>query len=127
MTTENKILKYFKDKPLKNLDNGFPELVLPNRGYVAVSLDYIHKYVLKKKVTKKFIAKTLFKLIKNKEILPIPCSYAMNLLFCNYKHYISSIFCKYWINEENTGIQISLWDEKNIYGEKIREFNSMLK
>ena len=85
MTITDKIRKYYarKDCKLKVLDGGETYGEFDGEYfYAAVSLNYIHKYVLKEKHLIGNVAKRIFQLCKEDFLLPIPCNHAGDLVFC---------------------------------------------
>lgn len=127
MTTYNKIKEYFKNNKLEVLDKNSKGVygVFDTNHYGAVSLGYLHKHLLKEKVTIKFVAKTIAKLCEEKYLLPIPCSFAKNLVFCNYEWSETRYFEKFSFND-NKIIPCAYYD-KGFFADKINKFNNYLK
>lgn len=99
MKTKDIIKQYFKDSTLEVLDKETSKGVygaFPGEyKYGAVSLTYIHKYVLKGKVSIKFTAKKIAELLEEKYLLPLPCDFAKDLVFCNYEWSVNKCFVKF--------------------------------
>ena len=127
MKTIDKIREYYRNPRLEVLDNGTPHGIYATDKYLAVSLDYIHKYVLNEKVTKRFVARTLFKLCKNREITPIPCDHAGNLVFCDYLFQTGRFICKYRVEDNHLSLGfLSGWKGIEKYANWLEHFNSFL-
>lgn len=122
MKTIDILKNYYKNKELEILDGGKPYNSNTNT-YEAVSLEYLYEYVLKKRITRKFIAKCLLKLCNQKFIRPIPCDYANggDLVFIKYQNtYFYSIF-----RIENNKVH-ALAERTGKILEQINKFNSYL-
>ena len=128
MKTKQIIINYFKDSELKVLDKDSKGVwgAFPGKQvYGAVSLNYLHKYLLKEKVTIKFVAKTIAELCKEKFLLPLPCNFAGDLVFCNYNWALNKSFCKFSFVDNK--VKITSYYESSMFKEKINIFNSYLK
>lgn len=127
MTTKEKIKQYYKNtqSELKVLDKGIPQQVYSQECYNAVSLSYIHKYVIKEKVTKRFVARKMFELCKENFLLPIPCGHAGDLVFCRFDWAKDKYFTKFDISDK--GVVVLGW--LNTYyedNEWVKTFNKFL-
>lgn len=94
-----KILKYLNQDKLPILDNGEPMKEFYPNNYEAVSMDYIYRYVLKRRYRKSIVAFVLIELTKDKQIDMIPCGYADNILFCCKRD--GAIYIVYRIDKNN--------------------------
>lgn len=134
MGTKKKIKEYFKDAKLEVLNKNSKEYIgvygaFPNEHYYgAVSLNYIHKYVLKEKVTKRFVARKIAELMDDKYLLPIPCNFADDIVFCNYEWSIGKPFVKFSWNSETKTINIGFYMrmENSKFRQYKKEFESYL-
>lgn len=129
MNTKEIIKEYFKNTKLEVLDKETSKGVYGCFGeekfYGAVSLTYIHKYLLNKKVSLKIVAKTIAELCKDKYLLPIPCCFAGNLVFCQYEYSIDKSWDKF-LYKDNKIIASSYYDNHYI-GQQVVKFNELIK
>lgn len=128
MKTIDIIRNYYKNDDLEVLNYNKDDYknVYIGDSYKAVSLEYIYKYVLKERISMNFIAKQLAKLCKEEFILPIPCDFANNLVFCKYSYSKHRYFDKFkFINNK---IEASSYYKNNIfYMTKINNFNKLIE
>lgn len=131
MKTKEIIKEYFKDETLKVLDKETTKGVYGAFGkeffYGAVSLNYIHKYVLKSKVSKKFTARTIFTLCKEGLLLPIPCNFASNIVFCRQSFAKEKSFYKFSYNDKKIIIEQEISYTSAMDKKWINNFNKYLK
>lgn len=123
MKTVDIIKEYYKTDKLEVLDDGKVYGEHETNHYGAVSLDYIHKYVLKETVTKRFVAKVLFKLCIDKRLRPIPCNHARDLVFINY-NYFRKGFYVYEIENNKITNPNTYWKQSDTW---MNNFNKHLK
>lgn len=127
MKTRDKLLIYFKNQKgvLDILDGKTSDDTYNGENhYNAVSVYYLHKYLLKEKVSLKFVAKTLYKLCQEKYILPIPCDFAGNLVFCNYNYSLNKFFVKFKVADKEKKVYSNNSYHKDI--EHIDKFNKLI-
>ena len=120
MRTKNILIDYYKNEKLEVLDKGKIYGEFDTNHYAAVSLNYLHKFLLKEKVSKKFVARKIFELCKEKKLFPIPCSYAGGLVFCNYNFQKDRYFYKFIIGDKK--VETNKYDSNYLI-----EFNKLLK
>lgn len=127
MKTKDELKKYFKNKEskLKVLDGGKVYGRYAKKHYNAVSLTYLHKYVLKERVTKRFVARKMFELCQEKFLLPIPCTHAGDLVFCRYDWSQGKWFDKWTIDGKGV-VDQSSWGYNKNYPQWIANFNKYL-
>tara|TARA_R110000822_G_scaffold73853_10_gene177612 strand:+ start:662 stop:1048 length:387 start_codon:yes stop_codon:yes gene_type:complete len=128
MKTIDVLRKYFSKEQLTNFDGGVPYKCFDNDCYGAVGLDYLHKYLLKKRISKKFVAQKMFELCLDNTILPIPCAHAGGLVFCTTSYAQGRWFSKFSFNQKQVIMpQYYINDEDSMYSVTTNAFNSYLK
>lgn len=129
MKTKEKIKEYFKNAKLEVLDKETSKGVWGAFGnekvYGAVSLTYLHKYLLKERVSLKFVAKTIAELCKEQYLLPIPCSFAKDLVFCQYEWSLTKHWMKFHFHN-NEVISSEYYKDSHI-GNQVKIFNNLIK
>ncbi|MFW6225488.1 MAG: hypothetical protein ACOC3V_00850 [bacterium] len=120
---EEKIKDYFKNEKLEVLDGGNPQGYYDVDHYLAVSIDYIWEYVIKREISKEYLADIIFKLCKEKELLPVPCYHAGSLVFCNYEFSLGRYFDKFKVT--NTKID-NPYEWISRYDQWSNDFNKLL-
>jgi len=129
MKTKEIIKEYFKNAKLEVLDKETTKGVWGAFGndkvYGAVSLTYIHKYLLKEKVSLKFVAKIIAELCKEKYLLPIPCDFAGDLVFCQYTWSLSKGWMKFLFSDNK--VICSKYYTGSHIGNQVKKFNELIK
>lgn len=129
MKTKDKIKEYFKEHRLKVLDQNKEEIktYLSDNLYEAVTAKYIHKYVLKEKVSFKFTCKKIGELLQENIIGVVPCNYANDIVFCNKKYLNTRAVVKFIFKngEVDFGFE-HYYRNSTFWTEKVNNFNSQL-
>lgn len=124
MKTKDKLIKYFENQKLEVLDKDSKGTSDGSKYYTAVSLDYLYEHLFNKKITKKFIANKIMELCNERFLLPIPCNFADNLVFCNYKISIGKFWYKFTV--KNNQVVISSYYKGGKFEKYTKNFNQLI-
>ena len=122
MKAKDIIKNYYKDYKLEVLDNGKVYQEFDTNHYCAVSLDYISKHLFKDGLTKKYLARIILELCNDEFLLPIPCTYANDLVFVKRDYADTRIFMKY--SYSKTEVINTYYSNYDRY---VNKFNNHLK
>lgn len=124
MKTKDKLIKYFENQKLEVLDKD-SKGTYDNSGYYnAVSLNYLYEHLFNKKITEKFIANKMMELCNESFLLPIPCNFADNLVFCNYELSVGKFWCKFTV--KNNQVVIGNYYKGTKFEEYTKKFNQLI-
>lgn len=124
MKTKQILLEYFKNDKLDVLDGGISSGQFNTNHYAAVSLEYLHKHLLKEKVTLKFVAKKVAELLKAGLLVPMPCTPTKSLVFCSKSYSKGRPFHRYAFIKNK--VIIELYYNNSSYRKYVDDFNKLI-
>lgn len=131
MSTESKIKEYFKNGTLEVLDQTSTNKVtfLGGDRYEAVTVRYIHEYVLKKRVTLKYVYKIIAKLLSTNYLGVVPCVYAGDVVICSKSYLDKRSVVKFKFDTESYKVVFGnnpYYESSQTWSSRVATFNNYL-